>query len=160
MSIVNKRLNRFKHQINNNNIQELFNIPEKTDNESIKIDIGEIDKSRITLHINYEYKYNSFFFDNLPPEINNIIDSFLVENLKLEFQIKFPFDYPFNNTLWFLTNLESNSYNKKNLISHYVFKVNNHNIINKKHWNAAILIDKDILFFVSNILDFKNVLLS
>lgn len=158
MSITNKRLNRFKHQIKNNNIQELFNIPEKTDNESVEIKIGEIAESKITLHINYEYKYDGFFFDNLPPEINDIIDSFLKEKLKLEFQIKFPFDYPFNNNLWFLTNLESNSHNK-NLINYYVFIVNNHNIMNKKQWNAAINIDKDILFFVSNIMDFKNVLL-
>ena len=158
MSIINKRLNRFKHQIKNNNLQELFNIPEKTNNESIKIDIGEIDESTITLNINYEYKYNGFFFDNLPPEINDIINSYLTERLKLEFKIKFPFDYPFNNNLWFLTNLESNR-NKTNLIRYYVFLVDNHNIMNKKQWNAAINIDKDILFFVSNILDFKNVLL-
>ena len=91
----------------------------------------------------------------MPPEINDIIDSYLYEPLILKFQIVFPDEYPFRSSIWFLTKVISKKEINKNMIIYYSDKVKQYN---KLEWHPAMGIEKDILLFLSYIIDFKSVI--
>ena len=153
---MNRRLKRFQEKIEKTPLQELLNIPEKDKNGKLKIDVIDTSTFTVTLSINYNYKYDGFYFENLPPEINNIIDSYLYKPLTLRFQILYPQEYPFKSTIWFLTKVISHEEDNKNMIIYYSDKVKNHNNLNSSQWQPAMDIHSDILLFISTIIDFDK----
>jgi len=156
MVSMNRRLKRFQETINKIPLQELLNIPEKDKNGTLKIEVIEISTFTVTILIEYIYKYDGFYFENLPPEINNMIDSYLYRPLTLRLHILYPQEYPFTAPLWFLTKVISNKEDNKNMIVYYSDKIKNHNNLNSSQWQPAMDIHSDILLFISTIIDFDK----
>ena len=136
--------------------QELINIPKKNKNNTLDINISYISNNKIVLLIHYVYKYSGFYFLNLPPEINDYIDQFLYENLYLEFSIFIPDEYPFDPPIWILSKLDISESKYDSFLSYYLFKLKYHNKQLKISWSSAIQFDKDILYFLSTINNFKD----
>ena len=153
---MNRGLKRFQETIQKTPLQELLNIPEKDKNGKLKIEVIDTSTFTVTISIEYIYKYEGFYFENLPPEINNMIDSYLYRPLTLRFHILYPQEYPFTAPLWFLTKVISNKEDNKNMIVYYSDKVKNHNNLYSSHWHPAMDIHSDILLFISTIIDFDK----
>lgn len=141
----------------NDNLQENIGFPKDYNKYNINVS-GKRGKNRIILEVEFCYKHDGFYFENLPPELNNKISDYLDDKLKLSFVINLPTDYPFNPPIWILSDISTTISNYKLLISYYSSKVISHNEINSKNWSPVILIDKDILLFMTKILNFDDII--
>lgn len=141
----------------NDNLQEKIGLPKDHKKYTMNV-YGKKDKNRIILEVEFCYKHDGYYFENLPPELNNKINYYLDDKLKLSFVINIPTDYPFNSPIWILSDISTTIYNYKFLISYYSSKVIYHNEINSKNWSPVILIDKDILGFINTIINFDEVI--
>jgi len=141
----------------NDKLQENIGFPKDYKKYTINVS-GKRGKNRIILEVEFCYKHDGYYFEQLPPEINNKINDYLDDKLKLSFVINIPTDYPFNPPTWILSDISTTISNYKLLISYYSSKVIYHNEINLKNWSPVILIDKDILLFMTKILKFDEVI--
>jgi len=141
----------------NDNLQEKIGLPKDHKKYTMNV-YGKKGKNRIILEVEFCYKHDGYYFENLPPELNNKINDYLDDKLKLSFVINIPTDYPFNPPIWILSDISTTIYNYKLLISYYSSKAISHNEINSKNWSPVILIDKDILGFINTIINFDEVI--
>ena len=148
---MNRRLYREMTDLNNKlPIQDYFDIPiNNTDNSTFNIDITSILNNKIELEIRYTFRKDGYYFDMLPPEINNIIDSFMIYYITLNITLVIPSEYPFKPPLWILTNLDTDRVrNIEYITTYFIDKIKCHN---KEDFSLVYYIHKNILHFVSNI---------
>ena len=138
-------------------LQENIGIPKDFKKYTTNVS-GKQDSNRIVVEVEFCYKHDGYYFENLPPEINNKINDYLDDTLKLSFVLNIPHDYPFNPPIWMLSNISTSISNLNLLISYYSSKVVYHNETLLKNWSPAILIDKDILLFMTKILNFDDII--
>lgn len=138
-------------------LQENIGIPKDFKKYTTNVS-GKPDSNKIVVEVVFCYKHDGYYFEQLPPEINNKINDYLDDKLKLSFVLNLPTDYPFNPPTWILSDISTTISNYKLLISYYSSKVIYHNETLLKNWSPAILIDKDILLFMTKILNFDDVI--
>lgn len=138
-------------------LQENIGIPKDFKKYTTNVS-GKQDSNRIVVEVEFCYKHDGYYFENLPPELNNKINDYLDDTLKLSFVLNIPTDYPFIPPIWILSDISTTISNYKLLISYYSSKVISHNEINSKNWSPVILIDKDILGFINTIINFDEVI--
>ena len=127
-------------------IQEYFNIPITNEN-SFKVDIKNIGNNKIELEIGYSFKHDGYYFEVLPPEINNLIDGYMTDYVKINITIVIPQEYPFRSPLWIVTNIDTNRV-KESITNNFIDKIMCHN---KEYYSPATLISKTILQFISSV---------
>ena len=109
----------------------------------------EIDLDIIIIH-----NYNIYNLNNLPLDINSLVASYYTPNhIHIKIQIKSAEEYPFKPPIWKIVDVEHSL--KMNLYEYYKYIVDSHNEIMKHSWNPCILIDRDILYFISKINNFE-----
>jgi hypothetical protein len=127
-------------------IQEYFNIPITNEN-SFKVDIKNIINNKIELEIGYAFKHDGYYFEDLPPEINNLIDGYMTDSVKINITIVIPDEYPYRAPLWIVTNIDRNRV-KESITTNFIDKIMCHN---KEYYSPATLISKTILQFISSV---------
>ena len=156
--IMNRRIRCFRMLNEQTPIQEYMNIPKKEGNNSLNIDIVNITNNKINLKIKYVHKYDGYYFEELPAEINNMIDKYLYETLIINISIHMPEIYPWRPARWSLTNISTKKSKQRVLLNYYYDKIKYHNQLNREKWSIVISMEKDILFFISSIINFKDVI--
>lgn len=148
-------IRHFKHHYKLN-FQNSIHIPEKHGKHTLTIKIPSITNRRIILTIKYVYKYDGFYLDILPPEINNYIEQFLYETLFIEFNLIVNEDYPFEPPLWILSKLLIPENKYELFLSYYLYKLNIHKTRLNKNWSCILRFDKNILMFLSTINNYQQ----
>ena len=97
-------------------LQENIGIPKDFKKYTTNVS-GKQDSNRIVVEVEFCYKHDGYYFENLPPEINNKINDYLDDTLKLSFVLNIPHDYPFNPPIWMLSNISTSISNLNLLIS-------------------------------------------
>lgn len=93
---MNTRLNRERQGIEEiKDIHNAFDIYKKKNNETLTLNLKKITNFGFTISIEQHFKFNKFYFDNLPPEINNKINSYVDNYIKLEFYVSIIDEFPF-----------------------------------------------------------------
>ena len=161
MSIFNRRVTNLCSNINIQNLQEYFGIPTtKEDKISISLKIKEDDKKIdlqiIYIHEDFNLKESNIL--DLPSEINNIIHSYLSCYIEINTNILYLDTYPFSPPQWNLSSVINKSSYRINLHEYYEYSVNCHNSQYSINWSPAIIIEKDILFFITRINNFQEIL--
>ena len=136
-------------------IQEYFNIPITNEN-TFKVDIKNIINNKIELEIGYAFKHDGYYFEYLPPEINNLIDGYMTDYVKINITIVIPQEYPFRSPLWIVTNIDTNRV-KESITNNFIDKIMCHN---KEYYSPATMLGKTILQFITSVnsLSFKSTL--
>jgi len=163
-----RRVNDFTNIINlHGSLEKYFGITNENGIEfKTKINIQTLDgfnQFEINLDIiiiyNYKnkiYKNKIYKFNNLPLEINSLIADYYKPNyIHIKIQIKSVEDYPFNPPIWKFIGVKHSL--KMNLYEYYKYIVDSHNKIMKHSWSPCILIDRDILYFISKINHFEHI---
>ena len=151
---------RFTREIqrlkNDSPLEDFFGInQDKNSTLTIEfIDIGKNNKYGIILDIEYRKKNNYFSFHQLPPEINNLIDSFNFYSINIKCILQFPEDYPFNPIKWGLLSIKNNI-NKKCLNEYYKTIIREHN---EEGFSPASTIHKNILSYIVKINNFETII--
>jgi hypothetical protein len=129
-------------------IQEYMDIPiDNVENSSFNIEISDIINNRIELEIRYTFRENGYYFHMLPPEINNLIDSFMNDYIIINITMVLPLEFPFIAPLWILTNIDTNKI-REPINNYFIDKILCHN---KEDVTPAYTLNKNILHFVSTI---------
>ena len=85
---------------------------------------------------------------------------YLPQTIYLKFKIFYSDDYPFTQgPIWSL--LECNDYltSYNNISKYYKYLVDSHNVLNSSNsWSPAISIEKDILYFITKLNKFENLI--
>ena len=180
-AILNRRYDSIKKNDTTNDID--IDIENKHNNEKYNI-INNFQKyiglnylKNGKFHIFLEKKINTIFIDikyktttifnikkhnifELPREINNLISEYLPQTIYLKFKIFYSDDYPFTQgPIWSL--LECNDYltSYNNISKYYKYLVDSHNVLNSSNsWSPAISIEKDILYFITKLNKFENLI--
>ena len=162
--MINRIIEKFREEITNKSIQTILNIPISkviNDDNELYIDVPFISKKNDEIHITLKYihKYKSFYLHFLPPELNQIIASFMKDTIYLEFIISYPKNYPFISPYWSLNKCSSSIINTTfNLSKYYQNKLDYHNQINQRLTGTpSIYPEKDILGFIVIINHFDNI---
>jgi hypothetical protein len=143
------------------NLHEYFGIPStKEDKISISLKIKETDK---TIYLQIIYSHDGFNLNDhnileLPSEINNIIHSYLSCYIEINTNILYIDTYPFSPPQWNLLSVINKSSSRINLHEYYEYIVKCHNSQYSINWSPAIIIEKDILFFITRINLFQEIL--
>jgi alanyl-tRNA synthetase len=66
--------------------------------------------------------------------------------------------YPWRPARWSLTNISTKKSKQRVLLNYYSDKIKYHNQLNREKWSIVISMEKDILFFISSIINFKDVI--
>ena len=85
------------------------------------------------------------YINGLPRDINNYIHSFLVDIRRMTHVINFPQDYPFEPCTWTLQEYTVNGVSKKRE------EEKKEKMFCIEDWSPAFKIDKEILFYVSEL---------
>lgn len=155
MVICDKLLRYFKQHYKLN-FQDFINIPEKQGNHTLTIKIPAITNRRILLTIKYVYKYEGFYFDILPPEINDYIEQFLYETLFIEFNLIVNNEYPFEPPIWILSKLLIPENKYESFLHYYLYKLNIHKTRVTIDWSCILRFHKNILMFLSTINNYQE----
>jgi len=151
---LHRRLKRLEDICATQTLEEYYNI-QNTNNCKLKISYIRTTPYTILLHIHFE-KSRFYDFLNLPLEVSRIISEYAPTTISIRVGITFPNDYPFNQTVYSLINVDHSIPNiPMNLEEYYKYIVDNHNYQYSKYWSPAILIDRDILDFVRKVNHFE-----
>jgi len=166
--IYNTRKRFFQRQcnLNLNHIEKYYNI------NDFKVSLKKIDDINDKLILNYERIFetdrikkilkNNYITCNrviLPIELNDIIIHFLQyrDYINIVININIPEQYLFISLNWSLilaqTNIITKKYTPKELSIFFNYQIENYNDRMLKNTNPSLHIDKEILIFISNILD-------
>jgi hypothetical protein len=132
------------------NIQKKFNIYEKKNNESLNIKLENITSSSFSIIIKHTFMFNKFYFDNLPSEINNLINTFIDYYLEIKLDINMPDRYPFASTELSMRFIEIKNIDKK-IVSYYKDKTATFYCEIKKIWSPAIRLETLVLMLFTTI---------
>ena len=140
-------------------LQSYLNLPEKIGTHgTLSINTEKIIDNKIYIRIKYKHQYDLFYFDNLPLELNEIINSYMVDIVDLTFTIVLPDDYPFNPPLWILSDIKTTTKDLNSFITYYAFKLQCHNEKINIQWSPAHSIIKDILVLITTIMNFEEMI--
>ena len=160
------RLPRFEKEFGTVDLSDFYQLNKAF--EKINIE-KSVHSDSILLNIHY-LKKAPFIHFTLPPELNRLIQEYLIYEIEIKIKIKYSQSYPFSPPIWFLQGVKHNLATEACLLDYYSYKVNQHNhsysayLINLgthsvDGWTPAITVEKDILSFVQKINHFDEVLL-
>ena len=151
-------ITRYNHSFKFKNIQDELGIPCVYGDHRLYLSSSKIDNnSRINIRIEFIYKHKSFYFDNLPPELNNKIEDFLYDKIVLNIIQVLPESYPFMQPLWVLSDIITPPQQHKLIEVYYCEKIRNHNEKISDKWTPALRIEKDILIFMTTVMGFRDI---
>jgi hypothetical protein len=163
-AIIDRRYEQFINNFKNSSIEKYFGI-NTSNNSKLKISVSKLEKTdciknptKITLRIiSIGKNKNIYNFNNLPIEIMLKIQEYGNHFVDMEIDICFSNQYPFDQPLWYLKNINHNIKVEQQLSieEYYNYIINNHNNQNKKYWSPANEIEKDILGFIIKINHFE-----
>ena len=144
------------------NFQNIIGL-QNTANGIYNISVEKYDRY---LLLKIKYKHTQFDFDikkhtikELPIEINYLISEYLPCEINLTYMIMYSGDYPFKPPVWSLVSCDERLAScLKNAQEYYEYITDNHNNTNALSWSPAICIDVDILFYISRINHFENIM--
>jgi len=159
--ILNRRIAKLCSNIDIRKLHEYFGIPSTKENKisiSLQINAGEntICLKIIYIHDNFNLKKQNI--RELPQEINNIIHSYLVSYVEINTIILYGDGYPFLPPQWNLSSVINKSSATINLNEYYEYIVNCHNNQYTINWSPAIIIEKDILLFITRVNFFLEII--
>lgn len=162
--MITNIIKKFRDSLKSKPIQELLNIPlinnNYNSNREFHISIPYISEENDEIHIRIKFinNYKSFYLHFLPPEINEIISSFMNDTLILNFIISYPINYPFQSPYWSFDKYSCSVETKFNITRYYQNKLDYHNQINQRLVSLpSIFPEKDILGFVVIINQFDEI---
>jgi hypothetical protein len=142
---MNRRIRKELDKLRDNlPIQYYMGIP---NDNTFNIDIIDIQTDKIGLKIRYKFRENGYYFHLLPPEINNLIVSFMTDYITLKIIIVIPPKYPFVQPVWILSNIDINR-NIEPIKKYFIDKILCHN---KEDISLIYCLTKNILQFISTI---------
>lgn len=158
------RLPRFERDFGPLDLADFYQLNKA--HEKINIE-KTIHSDTILLTITFTKKSPYTKFD-LPTELNQMINEYLIYIIQIQIKIKYSPSYPFSPPIWFLQGVKHNLATEVCLLDYYSYKVNQHNqsytayIRLSNHtetaWSPAVTVEKDILSFVQKINHFDEVL--
>ena len=116
-------------------------------------------RNSIIIIINYFNKINYIKF-NVPNEINDIINSFCGNYIKLKLKLECMDGFPFIPPIWKLINIKHNLLNNIiNIKDYYLWMVENMNYDNleRRGWTPIYGFDKELLRFFIRINHFDSI---
>lgn len=161
--MITRIIEKFRKNIFKKPLQELLNIPINkviNDNTELYIDVPFISKNNDEIHLTLKliHKYKPFYLHFLPPEINEIVGSFMKDIIYLEFIISYPENFPFIAPYWSLYKYKCSINTKYNIFQYYQNKIDYHNQINQQLIGTpSIYPEKDILGFIVIINHFDGI---
>jgi len=140
------------------NIKRYLNI----EDDKITINFQKCNDSAdsLIIIINY-FNKNEYINFNLPKEVNDIIDSFCGNYIKLKFKLECINNFPFLSPTWKLLDLKNNlkSNNIINLHDYYIWIIDNINYDNSYRfgWTVIYGFEKEILILFTRINHFASI---
>ena len=151
-------INSYNTYFNFKNIQNEMGLPRAYGDHRLNLSCGKIDKNNsINIMVEFVYKHSSFYFDNLPPELNCKINEFLYDKIILNITMVLPDSYPFIQPYWILSDIITPSQQHDLILVYYCDKIRYHNEKISDKWSPAFRIEKDILVFMSTVMKFTDV---
>lgn len=92
------------------------------------------------VNLRYVSRPPVFYWRQLPPELSELINSFIQNEETIIFEIKYDIDYPFTKPVYKLIYYKGVF---ENLVKELI------DIYNKRGWEACIHVDKDIILFAT-----------
>lgn len=135
-------------------IQSTFNIYKKKDNETLTLNLKEITKSGFIISIEQYFTFNKFYFDNLPPEINNKINSYVDIYIKLEFYVSIIDEFPFKAPPLRIQYIEMENISS-DVIKYYKNKIDIFLCRITYNWVPGMILNKYVMILIG-ILDFHK----
>ena len=132
----------FIKNLNNISIQKYFNI------DFLDITLLQCDALKYKLRIEYTHTYPYLIKMNLPYDIIKLIKSYGEKRFICVLNIIYTKDTPFKAPIWSPIYIKTFNYNEdalKNIIKR-------HNIEYLQDWSPAILLEKDILYFIERLI--------
>lgn len=160
-TIFNRRIANLCSNIDIRKLHEYFGIPNTKENKisiSLQINAEENTIGLKIIYIHDGFNLKTQNIRELPSEINNIIHSYLVSYIEINTNIFYGDGYPFSPPQWNLTSVVNKSSSIINLHEYYEYIVNCHNNQYTINWSPAIIIEKDILFFITRINFFLEII--
>ena len=171
--MINNIIEKFRDNISKKSIQEILNIPIKKvlqitnknennneNNNEFLIMIPFISKKNDEIHVDIKFihHYKPVYLHFLPPELNEIITSFMNDIIYLKFAISYPEQYPFISPYWSLDKYSCSFATNFNIMRYYQNKIDYHNQINQHLIGTpSIYPEKDILGFIVIINHFDEI---
>lgn len=157
LNLKEKYLNHFKNFVKTNDLLNYYQIPKKKDNDFFKLKINDISNSEINLTITFTRIYKSFYFYDLPYEINEMIKKYMIDTITLNTSLNFLDSFPFIPPAWTIINFNTNLKKKKNLLAYFNYKIEKFNIDLYQSW-CLVYIHKIILQFIIDVCNFDNII--
>lgn len=171
--MITNIIEKFRDNISKNTIQDLLDIPIKkvlqNTNKDVNMGVNKnefhimipfISKKNDEIHmeIKFIHHYKSVYLHFLPPELNEIIDSFMNDIIYLKFVISYPENYPFISPCWSLDKYSCSFATKFNIMRYYQNKIDCHNQITQYLIGTpSIYPEKDILGFIVIVNHFDDI---
>ena len=145
-SLLNNHFNSLNKTFVNKQIETFFNIEKTNPNESLKFNFFILNEERkLKIILKYYDIYPSIYFEDLPPEINELIKKYCFRFIISEFIINYPESYPFEEQNWELNCIKHNYFETiEDIFSDIVKSHNNDFKLN----HTPLRIEKDILNFI------------
>jgi hypothetical protein len=153
-TLFEKRYNKFNNKLLNCSVSEYFGIKDTKLNFTLNKKNNE---EVIYLNVLYFKPQKYFNFNNVPYEINDIINSYLNDYIDLQVKINYTMDYPFHQPEWSLLHFSSNIKSNWQLDNIFSYLINCHNNQHVRDWSPATDIEKDILDFIRKIYIFEYI---
>jgi len=161
--MITRIIEKFREDIMKKSLQNILNISISdvlNDKKEFYINIPFISKknNEIYLSVKFVYNYDPIYFNYLPPEINELINSYMNTTIYLVFCIKYPELFPFRSPIWSIIKCYSSIITSFNIKEYYQNKIDYHNKINKYLIGTpSIYPEKDILGFIIIINQIDNI---
>ena len=169
---INRELLSIKKELIDNNVKQdnddnkitnlqYFFALNQCDKCKINISLECVNNTKLILSVNYvsNQKLKIDYVKMLPKEINDLIAEYLLPSITLKFEIEYPLGYPFGGICWRLIYCDNELSNLKNIYKYYSFIAEEHTKYNlSDSWSPAITIDKDILVFLTKIINFDELI--
>ena len=153
-SLMNK-INYIPHEI-----KKYLNIEDNKITIIVQKCNDDNDIDSIIVFVNY-FKKNKYINFNLPKEINDIIDSFCGNYIKLKFKLECINNFPFISPIWKVIDVKNNlkSNNIINLNDYYIWIIENINYDNSYRlgWSVIYGFEKEILILFTRINHFESI---
>jgi hypothetical protein len=143
-----------------NNLQYFFML-NNYDKGKFNMSLEPLNNTKLILSINYvsNQKLKIDYVKMLPKEINNLIAEYLLPSITLKFEVEYPQGYPFGGICWRLIYCDNEFSNLKNIYKYYAYIAEEHTNYNlTDSWSPAITVDKDILIFLTKIINFDELI--
>ena len=142
-------------KINNQSLQK--NLNDNFEGKCFIKDINNYNKLfNITLGVNINY--NQFYFENLPLEINRLINDFLTEKFLIKFKLIIIEKNMNLIPIWKLNNVKS--YSQLNKYNYFIKYLTNglilYNFTSKINNRTTKSIDNELVNFISKVFDFNT----